>query len=235
MADPLSTWNDGATKAAILDFVARVTDEAQPDYVPPAERVAVFDNDGTLWCEKPMPIEVGFILRRFVEMAKQDASLCDTQPWKAACQQDYAWLGAAMDKHYGGDDSDLKLLMRGILQAFAGVTVEDYATEAREFLSLARHPTLDRRMRDCGYRPMIELLGHLEANGFTNFIALHMLQYAGGPSRPALRLVVLHDDDEREFAYASGSEQLLERAGERAWTVASVKSDWATVFGAEPS
>jgi phosphoglycolate phosphatase-like HAD superfamily hydrolase len=313
MADPLSTWNDGATKAAILDFVARVTDEAQPDYVPPAERVAVFDNDGTLWCEKPMPIEVGFILRRFVEMAKQDASLCDTQPWKAACQQDYAWLGAAMDKHYGGDDSDLKLLMGGILQAFAGVTVEDYATEAREFLSLARHPTLDRRMRDCGYRPMIELLGHLEANGFTNFIAsggdrdfmrpvteelygipaervvgsstglryqedehggsvvylgendvfddgpvkpvriwsrigrrpilaagnsngdIHMLQYAGGPSRPALRLVVLHDDDEREFAYASGSEQLLERAGERAWTVASVKSDWATVFGAEPS
>jgi hypothetical protein len=72
------------------------------------DRVAVFDNDGTLWCEKPMPIELGFILVRLAEMAEKDASLRDRQPWKAACERDFAWLGAVITKHYHGDDSDVK-------------------------------------------------------------------------------------------------------------------------------
>ena len=81
------------TRAAIVEFVERVTTEGGPDYVPPAERIAVFDNDGTLWCEKPMPIELGFILMRLAEMAEADASLRERQPWKAARENDYAWLG----------------------------------------------------------------------------------------------------------------------------------------------
>ena len=80
----------------------------------------MFDNDGTLWCEKPMPIELGFILERLAEMAEADESLRERQPWKAAREKDYAWLGAVITEHYHGDDSDVKVLMRGMLQAFAG-------------------------------------------------------------------------------------------------------------------
>jgi hypothetical protein len=100
MADRLASWNDGETKAAIVDFVERVTTEGGPDFVPPAERIATFDNDGTLWCEKPMPIELGFILARLTETAEADESLREKQPWKAAHERDYHWLGDALTKHY---------------------------------------------------------------------------------------------------------------------------------------
>ena len=85
----LASWNDGPAAAAIREFVERVTTEGSPEFVPPDERVAVFDNDGTLWCEKPMPIELGFILQRLAAMAEEDASLRDRQPWKAAYDRDY--------------------------------------------------------------------------------------------------------------------------------------------------
>ena len=304
----LASWNDTATRAAIIDFVARVSTEGGPDFVPPAERIATFDNDGTLWCEKPMPIEVGFILLRLAEMAKADESLRQKQPWKAAREQDYHWLGEVITKHYHGDDSDLKVLMSGILQAFAGKSVDEYAAAADAFLRGGKHPTLDRTFHACGYAPMIELLAYLEANGFTSYIAsggdrdfmrpvteevygipservigssnalryvedehggtityaaepdvfddgpikpiriwsrigrrpivaggnsngdISMLRYAGGKDRPALRLLVLHDDAEREFDYTAGAEQSLETAAEHGWTVISIKNDWATVF-----
>jgi phosphoserine phosphatase len=171
MAATLASWNDGAARTAIVEFVERVTREGGPDYLAPAERVAVFDNDGTLWCEKPMPIELGFILQRLAEMANADASVRERQPWKAAHEHDYAWLGNAITKHYHGDDADVTLLMGGILQAFAGMSVDEYAAAAHEFLSNAHHPTLGRPFRDCAYLPMVELLGFLEANGFTNYIA----------------------------------------------------------------
>ena len=84
-----------------------MTDEGGPDFVPPPERVAVFDNDGTLWCEKPMPIQLDFILAALRRDGRGRPALRERQPWKAAHEHDYAWLGAAMDKHYEGDDSDL--------------------------------------------------------------------------------------------------------------------------------
>jgi FMN phosphatase YigB (HAD superfamily) len=170
MAD-LASWNDNPTCAAIVEFVTRVTDEGDPDHVPAAERIATFDNDGTLWCEKPMPIELGFILKRFAEMAEEDESLREKQPWKAAREHDHEWLGGAITKHYHGDDGDVKVLMGGILQAFAGQSVEEYGAAADAFLRGGRHPTLDRTFHACGYLPMIELLAYLEANGFTNYIA----------------------------------------------------------------
>jgi FMN phosphatase YigB (HAD superfamily) len=154
----LASWNDTPTRAAIEDFVARVTTEGGPDYISPAERIATFDNDGTLWCEKPMPIELGFILGRLAEMAEADEALREKQPWKAACEQDYHWLGEVITKHYHGDDADVKVLMAGILQAFAGNSVEEYAAAADAFLRGGRHPTLDRTFHACGYVPMIELL-----------------------------------------------------------------------------
>ena len=123
MTDPLPSWNDTPTRQAIVRFVEATTGDGRPGHVPPAERVAVFDNDGTLWCEKPMPIQLDFILRRLVVMADQDPALRTRQPWQAAYTREYGWLSEVITKHYHGDDSDLPVLAAGILQAFAGITV----------------------------------------------------------------------------------------------------------------
>jgi phosphoserine phosphatase len=302
----LRSWNDTATTQAIIDFAGTAAQA-----VPPEERVAVFDNDGTLWCEKPMPVELGFILQRLAAMADADTSLRDKQPWKAAAEKDYAWLGGVIERHYQGDDADVKVLMGGILRAYAGQTVEEFAAGAAAFLDGAAHPTLGRRLRDAWYVPMVELLRYLEANGFTCVIAsggsrdfmrvitdelygippervvgssfglayaddehggrlayvaepdvfddgpakpvriwsrigrrpivaggnsngdVPMLRFAGGKGRPALRLLVAHDDPEREFDYVKGAERALAQAKTDDWTVVSVRDDWSTVF-AEP-
>jgi len=304
--EALPSWKDGATRTAIVEFAARVTAEGSPDYVPPRERIAVFDNDGTLWCEKPMPIELVFVLLRLAEMAEKDPSLRDQQPWKAAHEKDYRWLGEVMTKHYNGDDADLRVLLAGVLHAYGGWPVERYITAADAFLRAGRHPTLGRLFRDCGFQPMVELLRFLEGHGFTNYIAsggdrdfmravtediydvppervigssnglrfeegdgslvylsepdvfddgpdkpvriwsrigrrpivavgnsngdAQMLRFAGGNGRPALRMLVLHDDAEREFAYTAGAEAVLDTARQDGWTVASVRDDWSTVF-----
>jgi hypothetical protein len=157
--DPLPSWRAGASKQAIVEFVGRATTEASPDFVPPPERVAVFDNDGTLWCEKPMPIQLDFILRRLVVMAEQDPALRTRQPWQAAYTRDYGWLGEVITRHYHGDDRDLPVLAAGILAAFAGVTVEDFEAQADRFLRGTQHPTLGRGYLACGYAPMVELPG----------------------------------------------------------------------------
>jgi phosphoserine phosphatase len=301
----LASWNDGPAAAAIRDFVGRVTTGGSPEFVPPAERVAVFDNDGTLWCEKPMPIQLDFILRRLVAMADQDPALRGRQPWKAAYDKDYQWFGQVVARHYHGDDRELPVLAAGVLQAFAGITVEDFEAQADSFLRSAQHPTLGRGYLACAYAPMVELLGYLEANGFSNYIAsgggrdfmrpisqevygvprqrvigssttlawqpdegggrivrkpelddgpakpvriwsrvgrrpllaagnsngdLPMLAFAQQPGRPSLRLLVLHDDPEREFDYTTGAERALEEAEAQGWTVVSIKNDWVTVF-----
>jgi phosphoserine phosphatase len=309
--DNLPSWNDTATQAAITDFVARVTGDG-PDYLPPEQRVATFDNDGTLWCEKPMPIQLDFIIRRFAAMAESDASLRDQQPWKAAYEHDLDWLGAAMVKHYHGDDSDVALLLHAVTGAFAGLTVEAYADEVDAFFRAADHPHLGRPYLTCGYEPMLELLRYLEDHGFTNYIAsggdrdfmrpvaddlygvppervigssltldyhhgaegsgllykaqmeffddgptkpvriwsrigrrptvavgnsngdVPMLHFAGGPSGPALRLLLLHDDPDREFDYTAGAEEALDQARAHGWTVISIRNDWSTVFPEHP-
>ena len=302
--DLLTSWNDTPTRAAIVDFVARVTGDG-PDHIQPEARVATFDNDGTLWCEKPLPIQLGFILMRLAEMATADPSLQEKQPWKAAYEHDYGWLSETITRHYAGDDSMVKTLLAGVLQIVAGQTVDEYEVAADRFVTNGRHPTLGRTFGQLAYKPMIELLRYLEANGFITFIAsggdrdfmrgiagtiysippervigssnalryveeddcivhlaepdvfddgavkpvriwsrvgqrpivaggnsngdIPMLQFAGG-TEPALRLLVLHDDAEREFDYTSGAETALQRAAADGWTVVSVKNDWATVF-----
>jgi phosphoserine phosphatase len=306
--EALSSWRDTPARQAIVDYVGRAVQEGGAQYVPPSERIAVFDNDGTLWSEKPMPVELGFILQRLAEMAEQDPSLRSRQPWQAARDKDYAWLGGVITKHYHGDDSDVKVLLGGIVQAFAGMSVDTYAELAARFLQTTPHPTLGRLLRECTYLPMVELLHYLEAHGFTTFIAsggdrdfmrpvteeiygipaeriigsstglryqdddaggsvvyqaqmdvfddgplkpvriwsrigrrpvvaggnsngdIPMLRYAGQPQRPGLRLLVLHDDEDREFSYTAGAETSLEQARAQNWTVVSIKNDWATVF-----
>src|SRR4051812_8523135 len=126
----LPSWRPGPAREAVLAFVEAVcgTDGASP--VPVAERVAVFDNDGTLWCEKPMPIQLDFILRRLVEMVGTDPALRDQQPWKAACDQDAAWLNSVIADHYAGDDRGVKTLAAGVLTAYDGMSVEEFEQRA---------------------------------------------------------------------------------------------------------
>ena len=151
----------------MLDFVERVSAEG----IPPEERIAVFDNDGTLWCEKPLPIQADFILRRLYEMAEADPALREKQPWKAAYDRDYAWLGQVMVEHYAGDDTNVRTLLGGVIAAHAGISVDDFEEQADTFLRSAQHPTLGRGYLECAYAPMVELLRYLEANGFANYIA----------------------------------------------------------------
>jgi phosphoserine phosphatase len=169
LPSPLPSWNDTATRRALVGFVETVSRPGD-GYVPPEERVAVFDNDGTLWCEKPMPIELGFILERLAAMVGDDPSLRERQPWKAAVEHDEAWLGGAIDKHYAGDDRAVKTLIGGVLQAFAGWPVEKYTAAATAFVGQGRHRKLARSFLQCGYRPMVELLQYLRANGFATYI-----------------------------------------------------------------
>jgi len=241
-------------------------------------------------------------------MADADVALRDRQPWKAAYERDYGWLGKVIDEHYAGDDTNVRTLLGGVLAAYAGMSVDDFEARADAFLRTAQHPTLGRGYLECAYAPMVELLGYLEENGFSNYIAsgggrdfmrpislevygiprdrvigsasaleytsderggtithkaeadylddgpqkpiriwsrtgrrpllaagnsngdIPMLDFTQHPDRPFLRLLILHDDAEREFDYTSGAEQALEKAQTSGWTVASVKDDWATVF-----
>ena len=162
----LESWHDGPTKAAIVDFVERAVED-----VPPEERVAVFDNDGTLWVEKPAYVQLDFLVRRLAEQAAADPSLREQAPYQAAATGDLGWFGDAVTKHYDGDDSALGLLVGAIFSAYAGHTVEEHAAKVREFFAAGEHPSLRRPYTTCGYAPMVELLRYLEANGFANYIA----------------------------------------------------------------
>jgi phosphoserine phosphatase len=163
----LASWNAADARGAVVEFVERTVSER----VPIDERVAVFDNDGTLWCEKPMPIQADFILRRLFEMAQADSELRGRQPWKAAYERDYGWLGHVLAEHYAGDETNVRTLLAGVLAAFEGISVDDFESQADAFLRTAQHPTLGRRYLECAYLPMVELLGYLEANGFSTYIA----------------------------------------------------------------
>jgi phosphoserine phosphatase len=167
----LSTWRQGPSRQAIIDFVARTCGEGGAAAVPTEERVAVFDNDGTLWCEKPMPIQLDFILRRLAEMGTAQPQLCERQPWKAVSERDFGWFSRLMVEHYAGDDSNVRTLAAGILAAYAGISVEDFEQQSNAFIRSARHPTLGRSYLECAYAPMVELLAYLDANGFTTYIA----------------------------------------------------------------
>src|ERR1700710_2678063 len=128
----LASWRDGPATQAIIDFVRRTSGADGSTAVPVDERVAVFDNDGTLWCEKPMPIQLDFILRRLVSMAQSRPELQARQPWQAAYERDYGWFAQLMAEHYAGDDSNVRTLAAGILAAFEGISVEDFEDQSGE-------------------------------------------------------------------------------------------------------
>jgi haloacid dehalogenase-like hydrolase len=158
--DPLLSWNDGPNKHAITDFVARVTRQGGPDFVPPAERIAVFDNDGTLWCEHPMYVQMAFILDRVKIMAPLHPEWKDKQPFKAALEGDMKTLS---------DSGERGLLELG-MATHAGMTTEEFQRIVTDWLTTARDPKFKRAYTELAYQPMIELLSYLRANGFKTFI-----------------------------------------------------------------
>ncbi|ANJ25660.1 HAD family hydrolase [Agromyces aureus] len=210
----LESWRDTDTRAAIVEFVERVSGDG-PGSVPASERIAVFDNDGTLWTEKPMPTQLHYVVEQWRKQAEADPSLAERQPYKAAVTHDFGWLGGAVDKHYEGDDSDLKVLIGALVGVTAGMSVHDYAASVSEFYETAKHLTLGTPYADAVYRPMVELLRYLEANGFTvyivsggerDFMRPMTQEYYGIPPEHVVgsALGLAYDEDSHEVRYAAG-------------------------------
>ena len=159
-SDALSLWNDGATKQAILEFVAAVTDEKGADYVAPTERIAVFDNDGTLWVEQPIYTQVTFIFDRVKELAPQHPEWKTTQPFKALLEGDKETVAAAGEKG----------ILEMAIATHTGMTAEQFTRRVTEWIGTATHPRFKRLYTKLVYQPQLELMAFLRANGFKNFI-----------------------------------------------------------------
>jgi hypothetical protein len=157
---PLPSWNDGPSKQAITGFVARVTQQGGPDFVPPAERIATFDNDGTLWVEHPMYTQLAFVLDRVKVLAPQHPEWTSTQPFKAVLEGDMKTLMAA------GERGLVELGMA----THAGMTTAEFEKIVTDWVATARHPRFKRLYTELAYLPMVELLAYLRANGFKTFI-----------------------------------------------------------------
>ena len=158
--DPLPSWNDGATKQSITNFVSRVTTQGGPDFVPVDQRIATFDNDGTLWIEQPMYIQLAFILDRVKKLAPQNPGWKTKQPFKAVLDGDMKALAASGEKG----------LMQLIAVTHAGMTSEEFAKIVSEWIATARDRRFKRPYTELVYQPMLELLAYLRANGFKTFI-----------------------------------------------------------------
>jgi len=158
--DPLPSWNDGPTKSAIVEFVAAVTDENGSDYVEPAERIAVFDHDGTLWVEYPLYTQILFAFDRIKTLAPQHPEWETRQPFKALLEGDMKTVGA----------SGAKGFMEILVATHTGMTAEEFEQEASNWLATTKHPKFDRLYSECIYQPQLELLAYLRARGFKTFI-----------------------------------------------------------------
>lgn len=289
--DPLPTWTDGAAKQRILAVVHAMTNPASSSFVEARRRIATFDNDGTLWCEKPAYVQFMLLLNRWQQMASEDPTLQGTQPYKAAVEGDHTWFA---DVYAHVDD-----LLRGAGDAYAGLTPDEFDAAVAAFFRDARHPRFGVALHRLTYAPMVELVHLLRDRGFKVLVTTGggrdfvrvvseeiyglpreavigsspVLEYRDGglyrtaelsgriddgPGKPvhiyertgyvpafavgnadgdiqmlesaAFGLLVHHDDAEREYAYDTGSENALARAGRDDWLVVSMKDDFARVF-----
>ncbi len=158
--DPLPSWNEGASKTSIVEFVKAVTAEGGPDFVPVPERIAVFDNDGTLWSEKPLYFQLIFAMDRVKELAGDHPEWKTTQPFQAVLENDTKALAAS------GEHGIVEL----VLATHAGMTTDEFEAIAKDWIGKARHPRFDRPYNDLVFQPILELLDYLRANGFKTFI-----------------------------------------------------------------
>jgi len=159
-ADPLPSWNEGQAKQALVEFVRTVTDRSNPNYVPPEQRVATFDNDGTLWSEQPMYFQGFFTFDRVKALAPKHPEWKEQQPFKAVLENDLKALAAT------GEKGSMQILMT----AHAGVTTQEFEKIVKDWLTTAKHPRFRRPFTGLVYQPMLELLAYLRENGFKTYI-----------------------------------------------------------------
>ncbi len=159
-ADPLPSWNDGPAKQSIIAFVEKVTKLGSPEFVPVPERIATFDNDGTLWCEQPVPVQLYFALDRVKALASQHPEWTTKEPFASLLKGD---LQTALA---GGDHALLEVIMA----THAGMTTAEFEQIVKDWIATAKHPKTGQLFTDMAYQPMLEVLSYLRANGFKNFI-----------------------------------------------------------------
>src|SRR5271165_1091505 len=159
-ADPLPSWNDGPAKQSIITFVEKVTTPGSPDFVPVPERIATFDNDGTLWCEKPLPVQLYFALDRVKTLAPSHPEWKTKEPFASILKGDLKTAAA------GGEHALLELLMA----THTGNTTEEFEQIVKDWIATAKNPATGKRFLDMTYQPMLEVLAYLRANGFKNFV-----------------------------------------------------------------
>ena len=302
-ADQLPSWNDGPTKAAIIQFVQDVTKESGPKFVPPEQRIATFDNDGTLWCEQPVP-QFEFAAYQVKKMAVDHPEWNDTQPFKSVLEDDKEYLVNDLLNNHG------KEIMKLIAVTHAGMTLKEFNADVKAFLNASSHPKYGKKYTETIYQPMLELLQYLRKNEFKTYICsgggnsfmrvfaedvygivpenvigtfamntfeqvdgeweivkgsenifmndkatkpaaieqrigripifvggnvrsggdIGQLTYSQTNTLPNFQLLVNHDDDIREFAYAEKDNKSLNAAKEGAWHVVSMKNDWKKIF-----
>jgi phosphoserine phosphatase len=199
---PLRSWRDGHAKRAILDFVSATTAEGGAGFVPAADRIASFDNDGTLWVEQPLPPQFDFVFRRWAEEVKLDPSLAEQQPYKALLEKDMAFLEGIATQ----EPEVVASLLEAFGRTWAGTTPEEFDAQVREWLATVRQPTLGVPYVELVYQPMLELLDYLEANRFRVFVC-------SGGGREFMRVFAeetwgIHKENvigtAAEYSYANG-------------------------------
>ena len=303
VSDPLPSWNEGPTKTAIIEFVNRVIKEGGAQYVSPEERIATFDNDGTLWCEQPVA-QLEFAAYQVKKMAVDHPEWKDTQPFKSVLEDDNEYLVNDLLNNHGQE------LMKLITVTHAGMTLTEFNADVNAFLNASAHPKYGKKFTETIYQPMLELLHYLRKNEFKTYICsgggnsfmrvfaddvygivpenvigtfamntfeqvdgkwqivkgsknlfmndkdtkpatieqrigripifvggnvrsggdIGQLTYSQTNTLPNFQLLVNHDDDVREFAYAEKDNASLNAAKEGAWHVVSMKNDWMKIF-----
>jgi len=290
----LKSWNDGPVKQSILDFLKSSIEEG-PNYVKPADRIATFDNDGTLWVEKPMPVQLDFLFRAFAIATQNDPSLASKQPYKAILERDETFFQKALEQN----PEAIMALEDAFAREWSGKTPDEFEAEVKEFFATVKQEKFAANFTELVYKPMLELFDLLKnyeyrvfmcSGGGRDFMRIiseetwgifkenvigtaleyeydkgtlkradnvlggidlgpgkveHIFAqtgrlpvFAGGNSdgdiemleSAKFRLLIRHDDGEREYAYENGAEKLFTIAKEKNYTIVSMKNDWKEIF-----
>ena len=294
MNEQLASWNDGPAKQAIIDFIHRTTTPGD-GYLDPAERIATFDNDGTMWIEQPLPVQLDFIFRALAAAAQKDSALAAQQPYKAILEQDKVFFADVGQQK----PEAIMALEEALARNWHGSKPSDFDAEVLSYLQGTKSEKFDKPYTGLVYKPMLELFELLRENEFRVFVCsgggrdfmrviaesawginkedvigtAAQYEYKGGelyrsdqvlggialgPGKPEhifatagrlpafaggnadvdiemlecakFSILVVHDDDEREFAYTAGAEKSVAAAEQQGWTLVSVKNDWKVVF-----
>jgi phosphoglycolate phosphatase-like HAD superfamily hydrolase len=292
--DLLPSWNDGQAKRAILKFVTNATTRGNA-FIEPVDRIAVFDNDGTLWVEQPLPVQLDFIFRALAKAAQRDSTLADQQPYKAILSRDRSFFEAVGEQQ----PDAVRALEQGLAQTWQGTTPDEFESEVTKYLSEVKSERFGISYTELIYQPILEVFDLLAANEFRIFVCSvggrefmrviaesswhiprehvigtapsyeykdgiirrgdkllgglalgpgkveHIFAYAGRMpafaagnadvdiemlERSIFAMLVVHDDMKREFAYTKAAERSVKAAGEKGWTLVSMKNDWNTIF-----